>query len=134
MPRLGPIDYTIHTSSRVVAITSHEDPSIEEWIAVLEAVLADPKFEPGFVFLSDRRAVTAPASTSFIEQAAAYLSERPAVFGGSRWAILVDTPGSYGMARMGQAIVNDQSSLEVRIFRDPADALMWLTDRRRTER
>lgn len=130
MPRIGPIEYVIDRARRFVTLTSHGDPTTEQWRAALEAAVADPEFQPGFGFLSDRRAVSEPPSSSFVREAARYLSERSDVFAGARWAVLVDTAVGYGMARMGQAHVSDGLGMEVEIFRDRQKAVDWLCESR----
>lgn len=131
MPRVGPIEYLVDGARRFVTFISHEDPSLEEWIAALEAIFADPDFQPGFGFLSDRRTVREPAASNFVQEAARYLSKRRDIFAGGRWAVLVDTPVGYGMARLGQAYISEGLCLQVEIFKDRDEAVAWLCERDR---
>jgi hypothetical protein len=123
------MEYVVDGARRFVSVVSHENPTFFQWRATLEAAIADPAFQPGFGFLSDRRAVREPASTRFIRDLARYASERRDVFTGVRWAVVVDTPVGYGMARMGKALVSDDLRMEVEIFRDLSQAVEWLSEK-----
>lgn len=125
--RIGPIEATIDESLRLVTVVSLEDPSIDEWTAALETIQSHASFRPGFAFLSDRRAVAAPASPAFVQAAARYLSARPEVFGSTRWAVVTTGGVGYGMARMGQLYVGDAGPL-IEIFKDRESALAWLAE------
>lgn len=46
-------------------------------------------------------------------------------FRSCRWAMVVDDPASYGMARMGQSLMEDMA-VSFEIFSDPEAAEAWL--------
>ena len=128
VPRIGPMEYCIDVARGVVTVVSHANPTLEEWCAALKAVFADPQFQRGFGFLSDRRAVPEPASIAWVRGAARFVSEHPDVFRGARWAALVDTPVGYGMTRVGQAYVRYQVGMVVEAFNDRQQAIEWLCE------
>lgn len=120
-----PLTYTIDPDARLVTLHYEEHPTIEQWKQAMLRVFADPRYRPGFAFLGDRRAVKEAPDRDYIRETIAFGEEHRAELQGARWATLVSTPASYGMARMGQAL-GAEGPTELGAFTDLAAALRWL--------
>jgi hypothetical protein len=119
------LTYSIDPEARLVTILYAEHPPIEAWKRTMLQVFADPRYRPGFAFLGDRRRVAEPPDRLYIQETIAFGEEHRAELKGARWATLVATPASYGMARMGQAL-GETGPTELGAFTDLAAALRWL--------
>ena len=119
------LTYSIDPGSRLVTILYAQHPTIEEWRQTMLRIFADPQYRPGFAFLGDRRAVSTPPDRAYIQGTIEFGEAHRTEFQGARWATLVSTSASYGMARMGQAL-GEQGPTELGAFTDPAAALRWL--------
>lgn len=120
-----PLSYTIDRARRLVTILYHRQPTFADWAATMRAILADPRFEPGFRFLSDRRTVPEPPTAAYIRQVSAFLIDHAAQLRNSRLAMVVSNPATYGMARMSEPKI-EPAGLEAASFFDLPAALHWL--------
>ena len=119
-----PVIYTIDRSERVVYLSTVGDPSFDEWRDTLLGVFADPAFETGFHFISDRRRAE-PLSAEFIEREIVFVREHEREIGRCRWAAVVPDPATDEMARM---VTNRAGMAEVEVgyFYDLAAARRWV--------
>ncbi len=117
--------YHIDKASRIVSLTG-EPSSLEVWKQTLLALFADPDFEAGFNFLSDRRRSEEPRSPDFIRAALAFLGSHADKMGRYKWATVVSTTVAYGMGRMAQ-ILSERTNVEVEVFTDIDEARRWLS-------
>jgi hypothetical protein len=109
-------------------------PTFDEWARTMLGILRDPAYEPGFGFLVDRRAAPAP-NAAFVQATVEFRRAHLEEMGSARWAVVVNDPANYGMARMGQALGDPEwSKIEQAVFTDVADAEAWLVhgDTRKT--
>jgi hypothetical protein len=120
--------YRIDKESRTVRLEG-EPPDIEEWKKTLSAVFADPDFEKGFSFLSDRRFSDKARSSDFLKAALAFLQSHEDKMGRCKWATVVSTTVAYGMGRMVQ-ILSENMNIEVEVFTDIDKARLWLAAER----
>lgn len=118
--------YRIDKSRRIVTLEGGQ-PNIEEWRQLMLAVFADPDFETGFHFLSDRRASEQPRSTDFLRAALLFLNAHKEKLGRCRWATVVSTTAAYGMARMVQ-ILSEDMTIELEVFTEIEKAREWLLE------
>jgi hypothetical protein len=118
------IRYEIDAAGRLVRLRYEGAPTFEEWAGVMLDVFQAPGYEPGFDFLADRRAVSAPTK-EYLQQVVAFAQAHESRLAGSRWAMVVATPAGFGMARMGQVLLGDLPTT-MRIFTDMAAAEAWL--------
>lgn len=119
-----PIDAVVDVPARTVRMHYSRTPLFEEWKGALDRVLETPGFDKGFAFLVDRREVAAP-SAEFVQKTTFYAQSNIAKLDGSRWALVVTSPASYGMGRMWQTLTNDLP-IEIRLFEDIGTAELWL--------
>jgi hypothetical protein len=121
-----PVSWEIRGNVVIVTVTADWERGGAE-TAILEA-LADPSFLPGSSLLLDvRRARTSPTAeeVSFRADWMASLRNK----GLSRRCAIVVGPKAhqFGIARMAQARM-DIRDMELQIFRDPEEALRWLSE------
>lgn len=108
----------------VVLLESAETATFTEWCEAFKGFLADPDYRPSMGVIHDwRRLLTAPPSTEIMARAE-YVTEIPAMKG-TRWALIVAGTAAYGMGRMAE-ILMETSSVELRVFRDMAEAEAWV--------
>lgn len=119
-----PVIYTIDRSERVVYLSTVGDPSFDEWRETLLGVFADPAFETGFHFISDRRRAE-PLSAEFIEREIVFVREHEREIGRCRWAAVVPDPATDEMARMVTSRAG-MAEVEVGYFYDLAAARRWV--------
>lgn len=118
------LSYDIHVESRLVVLTCG-DVTLERWRRTMVQVLADARFERGFGVLVDCRTATLAPVTQDVVGVVDFLANRRSRLGLSRWAVVVEEPAGYGMARMAAAIA-ESAGLELRAFRSTGEALGWL--------
>jgi len=108
----------------MVRLVYQGGPSFEEWERTMRAVLADPAYQRGFPFLVDRR-FDEPTSRDTLRRVIHFLSLNEAELAESRWAIVVSSLASYGMARMKQGLGGDLP-MPIQVFMDMGEAERWL--------
>lgn len=118
--------YSFDLPGEVLTIHYTGEPSIEEWTETMEAAMADPRFRPGIRMLLDRHLVGTP-SPEFVRGVADFVGTHRATLAQIRCAIVVGGPGSYGMARMGQALL-EFHGVKFEIFDSLETAEAWLRD------
>jgi len=116
-----PVRFEIDAEQRRIYTTWEGAVTLKENQDFIRALSEHPDFDPTFDQLSDARAVTAAVPSDRLADLA-----RSQVFAaGSRRAILVESDLVFGVSRMYQAYAG-QGGPEVRVFRDPDEANVWL--------
>jgi|SRR5262245_20362619 len=119
------VAYTLDPQAHIVHVTYTANPTFEEWAVMMLALFRERQYAPGWKFLSDRRPVTEPPATHYMERAVAFVREHQRELAGALWATVVGGPAVYGMMRMGQALAADVP-LKVGVFTDMGEAREWL--------
>lgn len=119
-----PVIYAIDRPERVVYLSSVGEPSFDEWRETLLGVFADPAFETGFNFISDRRQAAAP-SGEFVERQVVFVREHEREIGRCRWAAVVPDPATDEAARVVTRRAG-MADVEVGFFYDLAAARRWV--------
>jgi hypothetical protein len=116
--------YTIDRRERVVYLTTVGDTAFDEWRDTLLGVFADPAFETGFHFISDRRRAT-PPDEEFVRRQITLIREHERDLGRCRWAAVVPDPATDEAARdvTSRAGMTD---VEVGFFYNLAEARRWV--------
>jgi hypothetical protein len=109
------VHFSIDVEARLVSYVVEGLITTDHARAFFATVLVHPDFEPGFHFLGDRREVTDEPDSSYIRAVSLEVLARQAVLGPCRWAVLVATDISYGMARMW-GLLTHSSGVEIRPF------------------
>jgi hypothetical protein len=117
--------YTIEPDRRLVRVVWEGNVPIQEWADMMDHVIADPRFQKGFRFLSDRRAVTRAPTADEIRTSVDYFANHQHELGHTHWAILT-APGAadFGMMRMGEIMAGEFVTLEY--FADVDAAERWI--------
>lgn len=121
-----PISYYIDEDLGVVFTTASEVLTENELLEHKRKLISDPKFQPGFVELSDVRSISdleisASGLERFVEQDESD-SER---LKGFKLAIVVSGALEFGMGAMYE-MMSRENDKDVRIFRDIRVAKEWL--------
>ncbi len=122
--------YSIDPSRRLVVLRPDAPPSLEDWAEVLDRVARDPAFSPDFGVLSDRRHLVKEPTADYAKRSVTAIEERSRQFPGTRFAILTSHLATYGMGRLAEAYAENRG-IAFRVFTSEADAMEWLSSRRR---
>src|SRR5262245_36038460 len=100
--------YNIHPERSLVVVTRSQRVGAEQWEAFLTSLVEDPAYERGFTIIEDRRALAELPTRLEVERASRWIQDHGAVFGPTRWAIVVsaDSPAAFGMARVREALTS----------------------------
>lgn len=121
------VTYSIEPGERIVYLTTTGESSFAEWEAAMSAALADPAYQKGFNFLSDRRTQANVPDTDFTRGAVAFFKAHSSGLDGCRWAVVSGRDAVYGMSRMF-AMLSEGTCVRVEAFRDYEDARRWLLE------
>jgi hypothetical protein len=116
--------YRIDKTHRIVYLEG-DDPGLELWRQTMLAIFADPEFETGFNFLSDRRSASEARSSDYLKAALSFLKYHENEMGSCKWATVVSTMAAFGMGRMAQ-ILSENLSTRIEVFKDIDEAREWL--------
>jgi hypothetical protein len=103
------------------------DTSYEDVKAYLDRLMVDPAFRPGMPGLIDCRRVKSLFSIFDLRKTAADAKKRPQMQVPGRAAVLATSNVIYGLLRMYE-VFNEGNPAEIRVFRKPEDAMVWLRD------
>jgi hypothetical protein len=121
-----PLTYAIESDTRIVAVVVSAPPSVDDYRRLLDTILSDPAYRPGYHFLVDRRAVAVVPDTQRVWAMTPLLDVIARWGGPCRMAVVTDGDATYGMMRMASVLGSD-TGVEVGAFRDPDMARDWLT-------
>jgi hypothetical protein len=99
--------------------------SLNQWRRAMREVVADPRFAPEFSFLLDCRPATLAPSIANVRGVVDFLTRNAALVGRGRWAVVVERPAGFGMARMA-ATLADAEGLRLAAFQNVEEARRWL--------
>jgi hypothetical protein len=124
------LSYSIDSRARLVLFHYAGSADFSEWAAVMQSLLSDPEYRPGFGFLTDRRSQIEIPSTAFVRSVIDFLHRNGEAIGVKRWATVVGSPAGYGMGRMAQQL-GHELPFEIEIFSDVETARSWLNEENR---
>lgn len=119
------VHFTIDTDARLVFYVVEGVTTPDHARAFFAEVLIHPDYEPGFNFLGDRREITQEPDSAYVRIVSLEVLARQAVLGPCRWAVLVASDVSYGMARMW-GLLTQSSGVAIKPFRTMNAAAEWL--------
>ena len=125
-----PVACSIDVPRRRVVLTIVDPYTLDQWRAAVLEALGDPHFVPGFGFLVDRRACSAPTG-EFVQRQIDFLAAQEPLRVPHRVAIVVrsDDAAAYGMARMLEIRAGLRAtSIQHRIFQSAEAAEGWLNE------
>ncbi len=120
-----PITYDIDVERRLVRVVASGKPTAAEWLAAVDAALADPRFLPGFDCLYDRSRVGLVPDGLTLRRLAKDCAPALERFHGGRLAVVVSQPVVYGMMRMA-SVFAEALGLALDVFWTETAALAWL--------
>lgn len=121
-----PITYRIDEENGVVFTTGSGVLTEAELLLHKKKVIADPRFKPGFVELSDVRSIAdLEITASGLERFVAQDDSDADRLKGFRLAIVVSGALEFGMGAMYE-MMSRENNRDVRIFRDLSLARDWL--------
>jgi hypothetical protein len=124
-----PIAWRVDSTERRAWLTVSDPYAIDEWRAAVTALLEEGRMASGFALIVDRRG-SAPPTTHFVNEMAAFFAARSRQLSGVRAAVVVDSETGFGMSRMtGLKSELDTPGLAIRPFRSYEEAERWLTVR-----
>jgi len=89
----------------------------------MDNIFADPRFQPTFGILIDRRGVSFPPPHDYIVQMARYIDAKAERFSSLRWAIVTGSMSSYGLGLIAEKMVCNKVLRTFLIFNE---AIGWL--------
>jgi hypothetical protein len=111
----------------LVCLQSEGEWSRAEWRGAVDGFLADPEFRTGMGLIHDQRRLLLPERGLLEVRAAVdFLRPRTVRIGRARWAVLVGDPGAYGLARVAQAVLLNDTEISLRVFYDASQAEAWV--------
>ena len=105
-------------------------PSVEDYLALWNAILAHPKWTPGTSVLVDatERQPLGAQALSLVDELAHFFAENRNKFGNSFIASFVSEPESYKFSRVFEYSAHLRgSSVVLRTFPEEESALRWLS-------
>ena len=103
-PDAAAIQVQVLEEKGLVQLSFAHTPTVPEWTAAMDAALADRGYRAGFGFLVDQRGNRRGLTRLLIGEMVHYLHDHQARIRGARWAVVVDEPAAYGMARACQSL------------------------------
>lgn len=124
-PAAMPFSVEIDPGRRLVLLRPDVQPTLQDWVDVIDRAMEDPDFQPGFSFLSDRRHIAEPPSKEYVRGSIDALAVRSARLGpGCRVAVVTAHEATFGMARMAEALAEPRE-VTFRVFRDYEQGVRW---------
>lgn len=118
-----PLTYEVDTGRGLLRVTAEGDTASAEWMALLEALQAEPSMKGEMPILVDVRRHRTVVPTDFIWAVAGQTAHDQAR--GARWAIVSNRTVSQGMAMMLATLV-EKAGVQVRFFGEIEEAESWL--------
>jgi hypothetical protein len=120
-----PVEITVETANRLVVFRVTGNPDIREMVASVDRALADPLYQSGYNFLSDRRMVDAPPGPDIVDAAVRFLESNQERLNVRRWAFVVSDLENYRIGRKA-SILAEPIPTEVEIFTNLDEARRWI--------
>jgi hypothetical protein len=118
-----------HPQKRYFHITKWLPYSLDDHRASLQEMFASAYWQPGMPVLSDiTNLETAKPTAVPAEQVRELFGSFSDQFKNTKWAILCRTDLQYGLARQLQLLCESLDCPEMRVFRDEAEAMTWLSE------
>lgn len=119
-----PISHVVDRESRLIRAKVWGEFTVAEVLATVTGAAGEAG-TPGYNIISDHTEVLVPATRLHVEGLTMVMTTLRAVFAGSRWAVVVSNPTSYGMMRM-LAVYLEEVPVELRVFTDAVEAEAWV--------
>ena len=117
------LTYTLDSTQRLITILG-EYAHPDEWEQLLSRVLHDPRYAPGFAFLRDLRAASAPVDATTVLGIMHVVRGFWPLLRPGRVAVL--TPRTVDPAALTAAAIADTENIPLKVFNSYQDAIEWL--------
>jgi hypothetical protein len=125
-----PGSYDICSAERLVHCRFEGEISASDCVRLMDQILHDPRYREGYNCLVDNRGITGAFSRRELEQVIpAVVRTFKAMAARPKVAVVAGNEVQYGVSRMFQILVDDVLNLNLRVFRDHAEAVAWLSER-----
>jgi hypothetical protein len=120
-----PVSWEIRGSILIVALVG--DYSFDEPVQAVTSAISDPNFHPGTSLLIDARLSKTNRNSEDFRERAIWMNTLREKGLSSRFAMVISShTHQFGMARMAATHL-DLTGLELEIFKDMDEALLWLS-------
>jgi len=121
-----PITFQIDRDAGIVRTRLSGQFSAPEVTAYRDRLLSDPDYRPGMLGFVDCREIESLPSADALQLLALEITRRQNTVGTTRVAVVVASEAAYGLMRMYE-VYTAATSIKVKVFREEAEALSWLT-------
>jgi hypothetical protein len=121
-----PITYRIDPRRKRVYCTIEGTVELPEMVALVESVIGDPDFAPGFGILSDHRRVDRALTSAQLHGFLDFLSRVAERLQGSRFAVVTLKAASYAMMQVLRTLLPHRAGIPMEVFTTLQDAEAWL--------
>jgi hypothetical protein len=113
----------------VVRMETGEPHSLEEWRSAVSSFMEGPEFREVAGVLHDVRGLRRPVSMAELTARVDFLSARFRGLPRKHWGIVAGSEAIYGLGRVAEALIHGSPSIDLRPFRDFAEAEAWVRRR-----
>ena len=121
------IEFRIDTEEGIVYTTVKGDLGVEDIIAALTEIITHEDFKPGMSGIFDLLASKWESDSDELRRIVRFILENADRIGPSRHAVVVGSDRAYGMSRMFE-VFSEETTVDVRIFRDLNEARKWILE------
>ena len=98
---------------------------LDEIFDVVDAIVRDPDFEPGYSLRSDHRDIEEPSTVDQLQAMVSHRGKYTYKLERTHWAIVTQSAASYGMMRM-LSVLGQRAHLTIEVFSSLEAAESWL--------
>lgn len=122
------MEFEIEYDAGIFVCATSGDAEVGVIEDLLDAMLAHEHWQPGVPFVHDLSNLnTGTLTVEDIMRIAGLGSERKALFGAGKIAIVARRDLEFGLARMLSVYIADELDSEFEVFRSRSEALAWLS-------
>ena len=121
------VQFTVHPSARLVTYKATGTPELDVARQLINDILSQPDYEPGFAVLGDCRGLDRDPDTSLIRAFASEVRARAGDLGPCRWGLVFSTAGGFAAARVC-GLLTHGSGIEFVPFLTPSEAAGWVCE------
>ena len=121
-------EFRIDSEGGIVYSTVEGDLDVEDIIAGLTEIISHEDFDKGMSGIFDLMASKWESEPEDLRRIIRFIFENSERIGPSRCAFVVGSDRAYGMSRMFE-VFSEETSVDVRVFRDLDEAKRWIIER-----
>jgi hypothetical protein len=121
------VDFRVDKEEGIVYGTLTGVVDVDQILEGLAGMVASGDFRPGLNGITDLRNMVWESDQDDLRRLVHFMIEHREEIGPSRSAIVVAGDRAYGMSRMFE-VFSEESSIDVRVFRDFDEAKRWIVE------